>query len=141
MLISLESFLISRIPKWRRTLLLILLAAISVFGWLRVSESIKAYDYLLQLGLNPHPLYFIISGGLIGFLFLIALAALIAKLTWSSRFIHLCALFLGLLYVIEDAFFSINKVGLFSVIIKLILVSVLLLLPEKPKENQKQNEK
>jgi hypothetical protein len=135
MLISLESFFISRIPKWRRTFLLILLAAISIFGWLRVSESIKAYNYLLQLGLKPHPLYFVISGGLTGILFLIAFFAGITKLAWSYRLIQLCTLFLGLLFIIEDAFIRINKLSLFSVIIKLVLVSVLFLLPEKPKEN------
>ena len=141
MLISLKSFFNYRIPKWRRTFLLILLAAISIFGWLRVSESIKAYNYLLQLGLKPHPIYFVISGGLIGLLFLIAFVALIAKLVWSNQLIHLSTLFLGLILFIEDAFVRINKLSLFSVIIKLVLVSVLFLLPEKPKEALEQNEK
>ena len=141
MLISLKSFLNYRIPKWRRTFLLILLAAISIFGWLRASESIKAYNYLLQLGLKPHPLYFVISGGLIGLLFLIAFVTLIAKLIWSNQLIHLSTLFLGLILFIEDAFVRINKLSLFSVIIKLVLVSVLFLLPEKPKEALEQNEK
>jgi hypothetical protein len=135
MLISLHTFFNSRIQKWRRTLLLILLAAISIFGWLRAAESIKAYNYLIQLGLNPHPRYFVISGCLIGVLFLIAFAAQIIKLTWSNRFTNLCTLFLGLLFIIEDAFLRINELSLFSVIIKLVLVSVLFLLPGNSKEN------
>jgi hypothetical protein len=134
MLNFLRTFFYSRIQKWRRTLLLIVLAAISIFAWLRVSESIKAFDYLLQLRLNPHPLYFVISGSLIGLLFLIAFAAHITKLAWSNRFTNLCTLFLGLIFIIEDAFLSINKLSLFSVIIKIVLVSVLFLLPDKPIE-------
>jgi hypothetical protein len=131
----LNSFSYYHIQKWRRNLLLTLLVTISIFGWLRVSESIKAYDYLIRLGLNPHPLYFIISGSLIGLLFIIAFAAQIIRPTWSSRFIHLCAFFLGLLFIIEEVFISINKAGIFSIVIKGSLVAVLFLLPEKLKES------
>jgi hypothetical protein len=135
MLISIKTFFNSRIQKWQRTLLLILLAAISIFGWLRAAESIKAYNYLIQLGLNPHPLYFVISGSLIGFFFLIAFAARITKLAWSRWFIHFCAIFLGLLFIIEEVFISINKAGIFSIVIKGSLVAVLFLLPEKLNES------
>jgi hypothetical protein len=135
MLNFLRSFFYSRIQKWRRTLLLIVLAAITIFGWLRAAESIKAYNYLIQLGLNPHPLYFIISGSFIGLLFLIAFAARIIKLAWSRRFIHFCAIFLGLLFIIEEVFISINKAGMLSIVVKLLLVAALFLLPEKLKEN------
>jgi uncharacterized membrane protein len=135
MLNFLRTFFYSHIQKWRRTLLLILLAAISIFSGLRAAESIKAYNYLIQLGLNPHPLYFVISGGLIGLLFLIAFSARITKLAWSRRFIHFCAIFLGLLFIIEEVFISINKAGIFSIVIKLSLVAVLFLLPEKLKES------
>jgi hypothetical protein len=141
MLISLYTFFYSRIQKWRRNLLLLLLAIVSIIGWLRGSESIQAYKYLIQLGLNPHPLYFAISGGLIGILFIIAFTAQIIKLAWSRMFIYFCAFFLGVLFVIEEAFFSINKVSAFSIVIRLTLIAVLFLLPEKPKENSKQNEK
>ncbi len=135
MLISIHTFFNSRIHKWQQTLLLIILAVISIFGWLRVSESVKAYNYLIQLGLNPYPLYFVISGGLIGLLFLIAFSARITKLAWSRRFIHFCAIFLGLLFIIEEVFISINKAGIFSIVIKGSLVAVLFLLPEKLKES------
>jgi hypothetical protein len=135
MLNFLRSFFYSRIQKWRRTLLLIVLAAITFFGWLRAAEAIKGFDYLIQLGLNPHPLYYVISGSLIGLLFLIAFAARIIKLAWSRRFIHFCAIFLGLLFIIEEVFISINKAGILSIVVKLLLVAALFLLPEKLKEN------
>jgi hypothetical protein len=121
----------ARIQKWRRITLFFLLAAVSIFGWLRLVETIKVYLYLIQLGLNPHPLYFLISGGLIGILFFIAWLTLLLKSSWSTKFIHLCIIFLGVLFLMESMVLSINQSGVFSIGMELFLVIVIYLLPEK----------
>jgi hypothetical protein len=135
--IFLESFSNSRIQKWRRITLFFLLTFVSIFGWMRMAEAIKVYTYLIQLGLNPHPLYFVISGGLIGILFIIALITLISKSTWSTRLIRFCSVFIGILFLIENAVFSINKVEILSMVMGLIFIILIYLLPEKSSESLK----
>ena len=136
-----ESFFNFNIHKWRWVTLLFLLAAVSLFGWLRVVATIKIYTYLIQLGLMPHPLYFLISGSLMGLIFLIAFITQITKSVWSTQFIHFCVFFLGLLFFIEYAFLRINRTGIFSVIMKLLLIIAIYLLPEKSTESLKTHEK
>jgi hypothetical protein len=132
-----ESFFNFRIHKWQRITLLFLLAAVSIFGWLRMVNTIKVYYYLIELGLYPHPLYFVISGGFIGFFFLIAFITQITKRAWSTKFIHFCVFFLGVAFFIEYAFFSINRTGIFSTVMELLLIIVIYLLPEKSPESLK----
>ncbi len=127
-----EHFSNFNIHKWQRVTLLFLLAAVSLFGWLRMFTAIKTYSYLIQLGLIPHPLYFVISGSLIGLFFLIAFITQIAKSVWSSRCIHFCVFFLGFVFLSEHAFLSINRTGIFSTIMELLVIIVIYLLPEKP---------
>ena len=133
----LDSFSNSRFLKLRRLILFILLAAVSVFGWLRLAETIKVYNHLIQLELNPHPLYFVISGGLIGILFLIAFITQITRFAWSRRFIYFCVAMLAIVFLIETIVLSINMAGVFSMVIELILIMVIYLLPEKPSETLK----
>ena len=139
--IFLDSFSNSRFLKLPQLILFILLATVSVFGWLRMAETISVYNYLIQLGLNPHPLYFVVSGGLIGMLFLIAFITQITRSAWSRRFIHLCAAMLAAVFLIETIVLSINKTGVFSLIIEFILIIAIYLLSEKSSESLKQNEK
>jgi len=124
----------TRIQHWRRITLFILLAIVSIVGWLRMAEAIKVYDYLIQLGLNPHPLYFIISGGLIGILFLIAIIARLIKTAWSTKFIRLCSIVLGIQLLIENAVLSINQPGVLSITIEFMVIIAIYLLSEKSSE-------
>jgi hypothetical protein len=127
----LEFFSDSRIQKWRRIVLLFLLAAISVFGWLRMAETLKVYSYLIQLGLNPHPLYFMITGGLIGTLFLIALFIRLFNLYRSTQFIHLIMILLGILFLVESLILSINPPGILSWVMEFLFILIVYFLPEK----------
>ena len=133
----LDSFLNSRFLKLQWLILFFFLATVSVFGWLRVAETIKVYNYLIQLGLIPHPLYFVISGGLIGTFFLIALFTQITRSAWSRSFIHLCVAMLATVFLIETIVLSINKTSIFSMVIESILIMVIYLLPKKPSETLK----
>ena len=126
-----EPFTNFNIHKWQQVILLFLLAAVSLFGWLRVVTTLEVYAYLLQIGLIPPPLYFIISGGLIGIFFLFAFITRITKRVWSTGFIHFCVFFLGSVFFIEHAFLSINRTGIFSIIMELLIIIVIYLLPEK----------
>jgi hypothetical protein len=133
--IFIESFIYSRIRKWRRFLLFLLLASVSLFGWMRLTESIKVYTILIQLGINPHPLYFVISGGLIGILFIIAWITRLTKPSWSIKYIRVCIIFLGILFIIEHMILSKNQSGVFSTAIELLVIVVIFLLPENPSGN------
>jgi len=131
-----ESLSSSRAHQWRRRVLSLSLVLGSIFGWLRMVEAFKGYDYLIQLGLNPHPLYFVISGGLIGMLFLFAFITLIKKTTWSTIFIQFCGIFLGILFAVENVFLSKHGMDLFSMLIGLIFILIIYWLPEKRMKSQ-----
>jgi hypothetical protein len=138
--IFLDSFSYSRIQKLQNFTSFFLLGCVSVFGWLRLAEVVKVYYYLIQLGLNPHPLYFAISGGLIGLLFSIAWIARLTKRSWSTKFIRLCIIFLGGLFLIENFVLSLNQSSIFSMAIELIFILVIYLLTDKSSKSLKNNE-
>jgi hypothetical protein len=49
------------------------LAVYALVGWLRLQGALSYWYYFLELGLRPHPLYLLISGGLIGLGYSLAL--------------------------------------------------------------------
>ena len=71
---------------WRRILLLCLLPIYALIGWLRLHEAINYWDYLIELNIWPRPLYFAITGGLLGLGFTLAWVFLLLKLKISARF-------------------------------------------------------
>ena len=56
----------SKKARFKYWLTACLLAVYALVGWLRFQGSLSYWYYLLELGLRPHPLYLLISGGLIG---------------------------------------------------------------------------
>lgn len=126
--------------NWRNTLTLFFLLGISIVGWLRMAETLKLYDYLLELGLNPPPLYLIISGGVIGAFFLTASIAQLLQVAWSLIFTRLCAVSLGVFLIIEKVYLSrsfgaLGKGTTLSLTLGILLTVILFYLPVaiKPK--------
>jgi hypothetical protein len=75
-----------KIGRWRRIISLCLLPGYALIGWLRLAEALHNWDYLLDLNIWPRPLYFAISGALIGAGFTAVWAILLLKLRFSVRF-------------------------------------------------------
>ena len=65
---------------WRRIFLLCLLPIYALIGWLRLHESLNYWDYLIELNIWPRPLYFAVTGGLLGLGFTLSWLFLLLKL-------------------------------------------------------------
>jgi hypothetical protein len=65
---------------WFRIIALILIPVYALLGWLRLAEALKYWDYLLELNIWPRPLYFAITGMLLGVCFTIAWILLLLNL-------------------------------------------------------------
>ncbi|MDP2965528.1 MAG: hypothetical protein Q8N39_05740 [Pelolinea sp.] len=75
-----------KIGHWRRIISLCLLSVYALIGWLRLAEALRYWDYLLELNIWPRPLYFAITGAIIGAGFTFAWIFLLLKLKFSGRF-------------------------------------------------------
>jgi hypothetical protein len=75
-----------KISRWRRIISLCLLPGYALIGWLRLAEVLNNWDYLLELNIWPRPLYFAITGTLIGAGFTLALVFLLLKCKFGGRF-------------------------------------------------------
>ncbi len=71
---------------WRRILLLCLLPIYALIGWLRLHEAINYWDYLIELNIWPRPLYFAVTGGLLGLGFTLGWILLLLKFKASARY-------------------------------------------------------
>ncbi len=71
---------------WRRIILLFLLPIYALIGWLRLHESLDYWNYLIELNIWPRPLYFAITGGLLGLGFTLAWIFLLLKFKTSARY-------------------------------------------------------
>lgn len=64
---------------WKRWLLFLMLLPYTLLGWLRMGVALRQWHYLVKLGVWPRPLYFVLSGGLIGLVFTIACLVLLIR--------------------------------------------------------------
>ena len=76
--------------------MLCLLPIYALIGWLRLHESLNYWDYLIELNIWPRPLYFAVTGGLLGLGFTLAWIFLLLKLKSSARFNRI----LGMIFLI-----------------------------------------
>jgi len=81
---------------WRRIFLLCLLPIYALVGWLRLHESLNYWNYLIELNIWPRPLYFAVSGGLLGLGFTLAWVFLLLKFKPSARYNRI----LGVIFLI-----------------------------------------
>jgi len=79
---------------------------ISLTGWLRITSVLSSYDYLKEIGFNPHPACLILLGAVVCLLFLAAILFLLLHKTWAFSFMRWsCAVYLTLLFI-ENKFLS-----------------------------------
>ena len=70
-------------------LLSLLLFIFALMGWLRFSQSIYQWQYLVMYQVKPGPLYILISGLLIGISMSIGLIAFWLRKLWSKKFLQI----------------------------------------------------
>ena len=76
--------------------MLCLLPIYALIGWLRLYESLNYRDYLIELNIWPRPLYFAVTGGLLGIGFTLAWVFLLLKFKASARYNRI----LGMIFLI-----------------------------------------
>jgi hypothetical protein len=90
-----------RSSGWRPFSLLLLifgLLGLSIYGWLRLQQSLALWDILVQIGVWPGPLYLAISGAVWGILGLVAGIGLFLRKNWATRFTQIAILFMAAWY-------------------------------------------
>ena len=78
---------------WASAFFLFLYALV---GWLRLQQALLFWYYFLELGLWPHPLYFAVSGGVIGAGYSLALIFHFVHFKYTAKIIRV----LGILLII-----------------------------------------
>jgi len=75
----------------------LLLFIFAVFGWLRFSQSIFQWHYLVMYQVKPGPLFTLVSGLLIGVSMSIGMVAFWIRKPWSKKYLQItiALLFLG----------------------------------------------
>jgi hypothetical protein len=81
-------------------LVLVLLAS-ALSGFLRLQAAVYSFDVLTKLGLTPGPLYAALSGGLWGLISLVAALGLFLRLPWAPLFTRIGVALLALAYWID----------------------------------------
>jgi len=96
------------LPRQGLPLILVLMVCIliSLFGWLRILNTINAYQYLQEIGLTPSPIYLIISGAVIGKLFLLVIIFLLLRKRWSVSLLRWSGAAFLILTFIENMFLA-----------------------------------
>ena len=110
--------------KWftRQIIAALIMIAFSLLGWLRLAESIRLWNILIEVGLNPPPLYLAMTGGLIGMFSLIAAISILICLKWAVVYMRLCSILL-VAWLIFDHLFLSHALQTVSAWIWLILLS------------------
>jgi hypothetical protein len=73
----------------------------SSFGWLRLQQAVSDWSFLVQLGIQPGPLYQALGGVLWGLLGPIAAISLWYRLTWSVVFTETAVLVFAASYWLD----------------------------------------
>ncbi len=126
----------------RKTILAMLSICISLFGWLRLTGSIQIYGYLLQLGINPSLIYYVLSGLIIGISFLFAAIAYAFSTQWAFKYLRICSACLAVYLLIENLLIK-SKPDLIQLIFVILVLILIFLLTRKNREseNEDANEK
>jgi hypothetical protein len=112
---------------WRRAMALLILLAISLLGWLRMAEAIRLYPYLYEIGLSIHPIYLVLSGVLIGLLFLLTVIFIISREKCSMVLARISIVVWGGLYLFENFILS-QSANFFNLLIIMSVIGLIFLL-------------
>ena len=121
-----ETKSINKSGLWRRIISLCLLPGYSLIGWLRFAEALRYWDYLLELNIWPRPLYFAITGAIIGAGFALAWVFLLLKLKMSWVFNRILGWVFLLWFWIDRIWLSMREAFFNQLLIALLITAVTL---------------
>jgi hypothetical protein len=117
---------IKKIGVWRRIITLFLLPGYAIIGWLRLAEALKYWNYLFELNIWPRPLYFAITGGLIGAGFTIAWILLLLNLKISGIFSQILGWVFLVWFWVDRIWFSLREAFYNQLLIAFLITAVTL---------------
>jgi hypothetical protein len=82
-------------------MLILVLLASALAGFLRLQAALYSFDVLTKLGLTPGPLYAAVSGGLWGLISLAAALGLFFRLSWAPPFTRIGVALMALAYWVD----------------------------------------
>lgn len=117
-----------------------LLAFYALVGWLRLQQALFFWNYLLELGLRPHPVYLAVSGGLIGVGYSLALIFYVFRTKFTSQFIRVLGISLIIWIWIDRIWIGIQETFInllpVTILITACTISIDILLISKLKYKQ-----
>jgi len=91
--------------------LTLVMLVFSLFGWLRLQQAVSNWGFLIQLGIQPGPLYLAAGGALWGLLGLTAAVSLWYRLSGAVVFTETTAVVFAASYWLDRLAFSRSAVG------------------------------
>ncbi len=86
--------------------LVALLLGSALSGFLRLQAAVYSYQVLVNLGLQPGPLYAAVSGGVWGIVSLAAAGGLLLRQRWAPNFTRIGVIVLALAFWVDRLAFS-----------------------------------
>lgn len=92
-----------RMENWRFYLTALPCAVLGILGFIRLAAALRAWDFLVELGARPGPLYMAIGGALWGLLGWGAVALLASRPRgdWNRPAVFLMVLLLAMTYWVD----------------------------------------
>ena len=90
---------------WASTIFLIVIATI---GWMRFQQALRHWYYLIDLAVWPPPIYFAVSGGMMGILFGLGLIFHLTQQTFTALYVRIISVLL-IVWVWTDRIFLTNQ--------------------------------
>jgi hypothetical protein len=119
----------------RKTIILMLCLGISLFGWLRFSGAMSIYSLLLELGIRPHPIYYLLSGLIIGLSFLVAFFSSTLNRKWACAYVRICSAMTSI-HLLYEIFFIRGRVNITQVMFIFSAAALIFLLTSRNQNNE-----
>ena len=111
---------------WFRIIPLFLLPVYALIGWLRLAEALKYWDYLLELNIWPRPLYFAITGALIGAGFTLAWIFLLFNIKVGILFGRILGWVFLVWFWVDRVWFSLREAFYNQLVIAFLITAITL---------------
>jgi len=99
---------------WATSLVLIMISAL---GWMRFQQALRHWYYLIELDIQPHPIYSAVTGGWIGIAYVLGLLFHLARKSFTAIYLRfsgvavLIWLWIDRIFISKRVFFSLLLAG------------------------------
>ncbi len=102
------------------------LLIISLTGWLRLTQSLYQWQYLMKYEILPGPLYIAISGCLIGLVAGLGVVAFWLRLQWAKTYLQVSLVLLTVGWWLDYVLFTHNSTAFTSLPFRVVITIVYL---------------